>query len=64
MPARSTASIASAKTIYDVPFSFSAVINPALDDDDFDAAVCTTQAEYDQHKPNGLSAVPVVARSP
>ncbi len=28
------------------------VINPALDDDDFDAAVKTAQAEYDQHKPN------------
>ena len=28
------------------------VINPALDDDDFDAAVCTAQAEYDQHKPD------------
>ena len=28
------------------------VINPALDDDDFDLAVCTAQAEYDQHKPD------------
>tara|TARA_R110002167_G_scaffold77944_8_gene216090 strand:+ start:26070 stop:26882 length:813 start_codon:yes stop_codon:yes gene_type:complete len=28
------------------------VINPALDDDDFDAAVQTAQAEYDQHHPN------------
>ena len=28
------------------------VINPALDDDDFDAAVCTAQAAYDQHKPD------------
>ena len=28
------------------------VINPRLDDDDFDAAVCTAQAEYDQHKPD------------
>ena len=28
------------------------VINPALDDDDFDAAVRTAQAEYDQHKPD------------
>lgn len=28
------------------------VINPALDDDDFEAAVDTAQAEYDQHKPN------------
>jgi len=28
------------------------VINPALDDDDFDAAVCTAQADYDQHKPD------------
>ena len=28
------------------------VINPALDDDDFDMAVRTAQAEYDQHKPD------------
>ncbi len=28
------------------------VINPALDDDDFDAAVRTAQAEYDQHQPD------------
>lgn len=28
------------------------VINPKLDDDDFDAAVRTAQAEYDQHQPN------------
>lgn len=28
------------------------VINPALDDDDFAAAVCTAQAEYDQHQPD------------
>lgn len=28
------------------------VVNPALDDDDFDAAVRTAQAEYDQHKPD------------
>ncbi|WP_417384178.1 alpha/beta hydrolase [Gimesia sp.] len=28
------------------------VINPALDDDDFDFAVQTAQAEYDQHHPN------------
>ncbi len=28
------------------------VINPALDDDDFEAAVETAQAEYDQHMPN------------
>lgn len=28
------------------------VINPALDDDDFDAAVRTAQAEYDQHNPD------------
>lgn len=28
------------------------VINPALDDDDFDAAVRTAKAEYDQHQPN------------
>jgi hypothetical protein len=28
------------------------VINPALDDNDFDAAVRTAQAEYDQHKPD------------
>ena len=26
------------------------VINPALDDDDFDAAVRTTQTDYDQHE--------------
>ena len=28
------------------------VINPALDDDDFDAAVSTAQAAYDQHQPD------------
>ena len=28
------------------------VVNPSLDDDDFDAAVRTAQAEYDQHKPD------------
>ena len=28
------------------------VINPALDDDDFDAAVRTAQVEYDQHQPD------------
>jgi len=28
------------------------VINPALDDDDFDAAVRTAQAEFDQNKPD------------
>ena len=28
------------------------VINPALDDEDFDAAVRTAQAEYDQHQPD------------
>ncbi len=28
------------------------VINPALDDDDFDAAFRTAQAEYDQHQPD------------
>jgi hypothetical protein len=28
------------------------VVNPKLDDDDFDAAVRTAQAEYDQHQPN------------
>jgi len=28
------------------------VINPALDDDDFDLAVRTAQAEYDQHQPD------------
>ncbi len=28
------------------------VINPALDDDDFAAAVQTAQAEYDQHEPD------------
>lgn len=27
------------------------VINPALDDDNFDLAVSTAQAEYDQHQP-------------
>lgn len=27
------------------------VINPALDDDDFDVAVATAQAEFDKHKP-------------
>ena len=27
------------------------VINPALDDDDFEAAVRTAQAEFDRHKP-------------
>ncbi|WP_013627321.1 alpha/beta fold hydrolase [Rubinisphaera brasiliensis] len=28
------------------------VINPALNDDDFDAAVRTAQSEYDQHRPD------------
>lgn len=28
------------------------VVNPALDDDDFDLAVRTAQAGYDQHKPD------------
>lgn len=28
------------------------IINPALDDDDFDLAVRTAQAEYDQHNPD------------
>ena len=28
------------------------VINPALDDDDFDLAIRTAQAEYDQHQPD------------
>lgn len=28
------------------------VLNPALDDDDFDAAVRTAQAEYDRHQPD------------
>lgn len=28
------------------------IINPVLDDDDFDLAVRTAQAEYDQHKPD------------
>jgi alpha-beta hydrolase superfamily lysophospholipase len=28
------------------------VINPALDDDDFDGAVRTAQAEYDRHRPD------------
>ena len=27
------------------------VINPALDDDDFNAALSTAQAEFDQHRP-------------
>jgi hypothetical protein len=27
------------------------VVNPALDDDDFDAAVRTAQAEFDKHQP-------------
>ena len=27
------------------------VINPALDDDDFDAALATAQAEFDKHQP-------------
>lgn len=27
------------------------VINPPLDDDDFDAAVCVAQAEFDEHQP-------------
>lgn len=28
------------------------IINPALDDDDFDLAVRTAQAEYDRHQPD------------
>lgn len=28
------------------------VLNPSLDDDDFEAAVRTAQAEYDQHRPD------------
>ncbi len=28
------------------------VLNPSLDDDNFDAAVRTAQAEYDQHQPD------------
>lgn len=28
------------------------VINPALDDDDFDAALRTAQAEFDRHRPD------------
>lgn len=28
------------------------VISPALDDNDFDLAVCTAQAKYDQHQPD------------
>jgi len=28
------------------------VINPALDDDDFELAIRTAQAEYDQHQPD------------
>ncbi|MFG0261943.1 MAG: hypothetical protein ACF788_06100 [Novipirellula sp. JB048] len=28
------------------------VLNPALDDDDFDTAVRTAQTEYDQHQPD------------
>jgi len=27
------------------------VINPSLDDDDFDVALATAQAEFDQHQP-------------
>ncbi len=27
------------------------VINPALDDDDFDSALATAQAAFDQHRP-------------
>lgn len=30
------------------------VMNPALDDDDFDTAVQTAQAEYDLHKPDAI----------
>ncbi len=30
------------------------VINPALDDEDFDAAVKTAQSEYDQHQPDAI----------
>lgn len=30
------------------------VINPALDDDDFDAALATAQAEFDQHRPQAV----------
>lgn len=30
------------------------VINPALDDDHFDLAVRTAQAEYDQHSPDAI----------
>lgn len=40
------------------------VLNPFLDDD-FDAAVCTAQAEYDQHQPDvivGSSRGGAVAR--
>jgi alpha-beta hydrolase superfamily lysophospholipase len=32
------------------------VINPALDDDDFDMAVRTAQAEYDRHHPDVIVA--------
>jgi hypothetical protein len=28
------------------------VINPKLDDDDFEAALCTAQAEFDRHQPD------------
>ena len=28
------------------------VINPALPDEDFEAAVCIAQAEYDRHRPD------------
>lgn len=28
------------------------ILNPSLDDDDFEAAVRTAQAEYDQHQPD------------
>src|SRR4051794_7690127 len=30
------------------------VLNPALDDDDFDQAVRTAQAEYDRHRPDAI----------
>ena len=43
------------------------VINPALDDDDFDEAVRTAQAEYDRHRPDvivGSSRGGAVAHEP
>ncbi|MCY2990646.1 MAG: hypothetical protein NTY19_22625 [Planctomycetota bacterium] len=36
------------------------VINPAMPDDDFPAAVAIAQAEFDQQRPDVVVAVPVV----